>query len=79
VDEMNFDSDSQKSEDIVALLAAGFDHRKHSLDKAAAAGALRPKRELSRSGTSRWACGCSVKLAVAWLVEGPPFHNGCER
>ena len=37
MDEMNFDSDSQKSEDIAGLLAAGFDHRKHSLDKAAAA------------------------------------------
>ena len=31
---MSFDSGSQKSEDVTALLAAGFDHRQHGLDEA---------------------------------------------
>ena len=43
---MSFDGGGQEGEGVAALLAAGFDHRQHRLDEAAAAGALRPKGEL---------------------------------
>jgi hypothetical protein len=41
--EMSFDSGGEEREDVAALLAAGFDHRQHRFDEAAAAGALRRK------------------------------------
>ena len=50
--EMSFDSGSEEREDVAVLLAASFDHRQHRLNGAAAARALRPKRELLISGNS---------------------------
>ena len=44
--EMGFDGGRDEGEDVATLLAAGFDHRQHRLDETAAAGALRPKRQL---------------------------------
>ena len=41
--EMSFDRVSQKGEGVAVLLATGFHHRQHRLDKAAAAGALGPE------------------------------------
>ena len=43
---MSFDGGGEEGEGVAALLAAGFDHRQHRLDEAAAGGALRPEREL---------------------------------
>ena len=44
---MSFDGVSQDSEGVAALLAAGFYHRQHRLDEAAAVGALGPEGKLS--------------------------------
>ena len=44
--EMGLDGGSEEREGVAALLAAGLDDRQHGLDEAAAAGALRAKREL---------------------------------
>ena len=45
--EMRFDGGGDEGEGVATLLAAGFDHRQHRLDKAAAGRALRSKRQLS--------------------------------
>ena len=45
--EMSCDRLSQKGEGVAMLLAAGFHHRQHRLDEAAATGALGPKGKFS--------------------------------
>jgi hypothetical protein len=44
--EMGFDGGGEEGESVAALLAARLDHRQHRFNEAAAAGALRPKRQL---------------------------------
>src|SRR4030042_6471700 len=44
--EMGFDGGGDEGKGVAARLAAGFDSRQHRLNEAAAAGALRPERQL---------------------------------
>ena len=50
--EVGFDSRGYIGKDIARLLPAGFDHRQHGFDKAAAPRALRPEGELPADATS---------------------------
>ena len=42
----SFNSGDYEGKSVAALLVARFDYRQHRLDKTAAGGALRPKRQL---------------------------------